>query len=125
MSNYAQILNVSPMNTPAVLPSVPVIHSGEPSWGDIAGTALEGAGAIMQQVGGIKQEQEKASAEAAETMEGNNYAREMQRLVARREQPGNRTQFEQSVRALNDTYLSRGVLKADKLASIRNRYDEG
>ena len=125
MSNYAQILNVSPMNTPAVLPSVPVIHSGEPSWGDIAGTALEGAGAIMQQVGGIKQEQEKASAESAETLEGNNYAREMQRLVARREQTGNRTQFEQSVRALNDTYLSRGVLKADKLASIRNSYDEG
>lgn len=125
MVNYAQILNVSPMNTPAVLPSVPVIHSGEPSWGDIAGTALEGTGAFMQQVGGIKQEQEKASAEAAETLEGNNYAREMQRLVARREQTGNRTQFEQSVRALNDTYLSRGVLKADKLASIRNSYDEG
>lgn len=125
MSNYAQILNVSPMNTPAVLPSVPVIHSGEPSWGDIAGTALEGTGAIMQQVGGIKKEQEKASAEATETLEGNNYAREMQRLVARREQTGNRTQFEQSVRALNDTYLSRGVLKADKLASIRNSYDEG
>lgn len=125
MSNYAQILNVSPMNTPAVLPSVPVIHSGEPSWGDIAGDALEGTGAIMQQVGGIKKEQEKASAEAAETLEGNNYAREMQRLVARREQTGNRTQFEQSVRALNDTYLSRGVLKADKLASIRNSYDEG
>ena len=79
----------------------------------------------MQQVGGIKKKQEKASAEAAETLEGNNYAREMQRLVARREQTGNRTQFEQSVRALNDTYLSRGVLKADKLASIRNSYDEG
>lgn len=125
MVNYAQILNVSSIDTPAVLPSVPVIHSGEPSWGDIAGTALEGTGAIMQQVGGIKQEQEKASAEAAETLEGNNYAREMQRLVARREQTGNRTQFEQSVRALNDTYLSRGVLKADKLASIRNSYDEG
>lgn len=125
MANYAQILNVSPMNTPAVLPSVPVIHSGEPNWGDIAGDAFEGAGAIMQQVGGIKQKQEKASAEAAETLEGNNYAREMQRLVARREQTGNRTQFEQSVRALNDTYLSRGVLKADKLASIRNSYDEG
>lgn len=125
MANYAQILNVSPMNNPAVLPSVPVIHSGEPSWGDIAGTALEGAGAIMQTVGGQMKEQEKASAEAAETMEGNNYAREMQRLVARREQTGNRTQFEQSVRALNDTYLSRGVLKADKLASIRNSYDEG
>lgn len=125
MSNYAQILNVSPMNTPAVLPSVPVIHSGEPSWGDIAGTALEGGGAIMQTVGRQMKEQEKASAEAAETLEGNNYAREMQRLVARREQTGNRTQFEQSVRALNDTYLSRGVLKADKLASIRNSYDEG
>lgn len=125
MANYAQILNVSPMNTPTVLPSVPVIHSGEPSWGDIAGTALEGTGAIMQQVGGIKQEQEKVSAKSAETLEGNNYAREMQRLVARREQTGNRTQFEQSVRALNDTYLSRGVLKADKLASIRNSYDEG
>ena len=125
MSNYAQILNVSPMNTPAVLPSVPVIHSGEPSWGDIAGAALEGGGAIMQTVGGQMKEQEKASAEAAETLEGNNYAREMQRLVARREQTGNRTQFEQSVRALNDTYLSRGVLKADKLASIRNSYDEG
>ena len=125
MANYAQILNVSPMNAPAVLPSVPVIHSGEPNWGDIAGTALEGAGAIMQQVGGYMKEQEKASAEAAETLEGNNYARDMQRLVARREQTGNRTQFEQSVRALNDTYLSRGVLKADKLASIRNSYDEG
>ena len=125
MANYAQILNVSPMKTPEVLPSVPVIHSGEPSWGDIAGTALEGAGAIMQTVGEQMKEQEKASAEAAETMEGNNYAREMQRLVARREQTGNRTQFEQSVRALNDTYLSRGVLKADKLASIRNSYDEG
>ena len=125
MVNYAQKFNVSPMNTPAVLPDVPTIHSGEPSWGDIAGTALEGAGAIMQQVGGIKKEQEKASAEAAETLEGNNYARDMQRLVARREQTGNRTQFEQSVRALNDTYLSRGVLKADKLASIRNSYDEG
>lgn len=125
MVNYAQILNVSSIDTPAVLPSVPVIHSGEPSWGDIAAGALEGTGAIMQQVGGIKQEQEKASAAAAETLEGNNYAREMQRLVARREQTGNRTQFEQSVRALNDTYLSRGVLKADKLASIRNSYDEG
>ena len=125
MVNYAQKLNVSKMDTPEVLPSVPVIHSGEPNWGDIAGTALEGAGAIMQQVGGIKQKQEKADAEAAETLEGNNYAREMQRLVARREQTGNRTQFEQSVRALNDTYLSRGVLKADKLASIRNSYDEG
>ena len=125
MVNYAQNLNVSKMDTPKVLPSVPVIHSGEPNWGDIAGTALEGAGAIMQQVGGIKQKQEKADAEAAETLEGNNYAREMQRLVARREQTGNRTQFEQSVRALNDTYLSRGVLKADKLASIRNSYDEG
>lgn len=116
MVNYAQKLNVSKMDTPEVLPSVPVIHSGEPNWGDIAGTALEG---------GIKKKQEKADAEAAETLEGNNYAREMQRLVARREQTGNRTQFEQSVRALNDTYLSRGVLKADKLASIRNSYDEG
>lgn len=125
MANYAQILNVSPIKTPEVLPSVPVIHSGEPSWGDIAGTALEGAGTIMKTVGVQMKEQEKASAEAAETMEGNNYAREMQRLVARREQTGNRTQFEQSVRALNDTYLSRGVLKADKLASIRNSYDEG
>ena len=67
MVKYAQILNVSPMNTPAVLPDVPTIHSGEPSGGDIAGTALEGAGAIMQQVGGIKKKQEKASAEAAET----------------------------------------------------------
>lgn len=125
MANYAQILNVSPIKTPEVLPSVPVIHSGEPSWGDIAGTALEGAGAIMHTVGGQMKEQEKASAKAAETMEGNNYAREMQRLVARREQTGNRTQFEQSVRALNDAYLSRGVLKADKLATIRNSYDEG
>ena len=125
MVNYAQILNVSKMDTPEVLPSVPVIHSGEPNWGDIAGTTLKGAGEIMQQVGDVKKKQEKASAEAAETLEGNNYAREMQRLVARREQTGNRTQFEQSVRALNDTYLSRGVLKADKLASIRNSYDEG
>ena len=125
MVNYAQKLNVSKMDTPEVLPSVPVIHSGEPNWGGIAGTALEGAGAIMKQVGGIKKEQERASAESAETLEGNNYAREMQRLVARREQTGNRTQFEQSVRALNDTYLSRGVLKADKLATIRNSYDEG
>lgn len=125
MSNFQQILNVSSMTAPQPLPAVPTIHSGEPSWGDIAGDALQSGGAIMQQVGGIKQEQEKAAAEAAETAEGNRYAREMQKLVAAREQTGNRTQFEQSVRALNDVYLSRGVLKADKLASIRNSYDEG
>jgi hypothetical protein len=125
MVKYQQNLKVSDMHTPEQLPDVPVIHSGEPSWGNIAGEALEGFGNVMVQASKVQAQNEEASAKAAERTEGNNYAREMQRLVNTRDQTGNRTQFEQSVRALTDNYLARGVLKADTLASIRNSYDYG
>ena len=131
MTNFAPTINVS-MKTPEVLPDVPTFHAAGPSTGEMLATGLTGAGKIVKQLGEYKQEEEKlfkeqaaAAAKTAEIQEGQRYAADVRKLVKARVQTGNRTRFDQSMRALDDAYGARGILSAQTMASIRDSNDYG
>ena len=123
MANYNPTINVN-MTTPQPLPDVPVLHSAETSWGDIA-DALQGVGDFLQMTGRQKANKDEDAAKQLKLQTGNQFAREMQKLVARREQTGNQVAFEQSKRALMDQYLSQNIVSATDLSKIAGDYDEG
>lgn len=131
MANYNPTINVN-MTTPELVPDAPVLHSAEPDWGDLAADALADAGSFMQMAGQYKAKEESVAkqkqTDARKQLElntGNRFARDMQRLVAKRGQTGNQVAFEQGKRALMDRYLATNIVKATDLSKIAGDYDDG
>lgn len=110
-------------------PEPPSFEAPRTDWIEVAGNIMQGVGTNISKAytkyKDAKLKQEEATKEAAIVTEGNNFAREVQRLVDVREQTGNNTRFDMSIRNLTDSYLARGLLKATDLATIRNQYDFG
>ena len=111
-------------------PEPPSFEAPRTDWLEVAGNIMQGIDTnniskTYKEYKDAKLKQEKATKEAAILTEGNNFAREVQRLVEVREQTGDNTRFDMSMRKLSDSYLARGLLKATDLATIRNQYDFG
>lgn len=112
-----------------IAPEPPSFEAPRTNWAGVVGSIVEGTGATVSnaysQYTKAAQDVEKEAKDAAKLTEGNNLAREIQRLVDVREQTGNNAQFDLGIRKVTDRYLSRGLLQATDIANIRNQYDFG